>query len=103
MRDKEVFEIDRAYDLLPHVVGASWATIWFRMNKIRRPSQEEFRSKVAEYFKILDPLVNAYLQNENLKEMTARIKNRHQEEIERILAGKNQEIEKRYKRYLDYG
>ncbi len=103
MRDDEAFEIDRAYDLLPHVVGASWATIWFRLNKIRRPSKEEFRAKVVEYFKTLDPLVSAYSQNENMKEMVIRIKNRYQEEIERILTGNNQEIEKRYKRYLDYG
>ncbi|TLX82034.1 MAG: hypothetical protein E6K98_06380 [Thaumarchaeota archaeon] len=103
MRDDEGFEIDRAYDLLPHVVGASWATIWFRMNRIRRPSQEEFRRKVAEYFKILDPLITLYPQNENFKEMIIHIKNRHQEEMDRILGGKNQEIEKRFKRYIEYG
>ena len=51
MRDDDGFEIDRAFDLLPHVVGASWATIWFRMNKIKEPTQEEFRNKVVEYIK----------------------------------------------------
>jgi len=103
MRDDNAFEIDRAYDLLPHVVGASWATIWFRLNRIRRPSQDEFRRKVAEYFRILEPLVTVYSQSENFKEIIARIKNRYEEEIERILTGKNQEIEKRFKRYIEYG
>lgn len=103
MRDDEGFEIDRAFDLLPHVVGASWATIWFRMNRIRRPSIEEFRNKVAEYFMMLDPLVNTYSKDEKFADMTRHIKIRNQEEIERILKGKNQEIEKRFKRYLDYG
>ncbi len=102
MRDDEGFEIDRAFDLLPHVIGASWATIWFRTNKIRRPTKEEFRSKVVEYYKMLEPLINAYSQDENFKEMTIRIRNRNHQEIERILAGKNDEIERRYKRYVEY-
>lgn len=103
MREDEGFEIDRAYDLLPHVVGASWATIWFRMNKIKKPTKEEFRQKVAEYFQTLEPLGRIYPQEENFKEITVKIRNRYQEEIRRILSGNNSEIEKRYKRYLDYG
>jgi hypothetical protein len=102
MREDDGFEIDRAFDLLPHVIGASWATIWFRTNHIRRPTREEFRSKVVEYYKMLEPLVNAYSQDENFKEMTAHIRNRNHQEIERILAGKNDEIERRYKRYVEY-
>jgi hypothetical protein len=35
MRDEQRFEIERAFDLLPHVVGASWAVIWFRFNGIK--------------------------------------------------------------------
>lgn len=103
MRNDEGFEIDRAFDLLPHVVGASWATIWFRVNRIRRPSIEEFRNKVAEYYVMLDPLVNIYSKDEKFVDMTRHIKIRNQDEIERILKGRNQEIEKRFKRYLDYG
>src|SRR2546427_2505022 len=30
------FEIDRAYDLLPHVVGASWATSTYKDRKSTR-------------------------------------------------------------------
>ncbi len=103
MRDYDGFEIDRAFDLLPHVVGASWATIWFRMNKIRRPSVVEFRNKVVEYYKMLSPLVESYPNDENFANMTKHVRVIYQKEIERILAGKNEEIEKRFKRYLDYG
>ena len=45
MRDDQRFEIQSAFDLLPHVVGCSWATIWFRLNKIKNPTREEFRQK----------------------------------------------------------
>lgn len=103
MREDEGFEIDVAFDLLPHVVGSSWATLWFRMNRIRRPTAQQFREKVVEYFQMLDPLIRAFPQEENFKELALRIKNRHEEEVRRILTGNNPEIEKRFKRYIDYG
>ena len=103
MREDEGFEIDRAFDLLPHVVGASWATIWFRMNGIRRPTVAEFRNKVAEFYRMLGPLVESYSDNERLAEMYGHVRRLYQQEMDRILQGKNQEIEKRFKRYLDYG
>ena len=103
MREDQSFEITRAYDLLPHVVGASWASIWFRMNKRRRPTKEEFREKVAEYFNLLEPLTNSFPQEENFQEIIGYVREKHQEEIRRILTGNNSEIEKRYKRYVDYG
>jgi hypothetical protein len=103
MRNDDGFEIDRAFDLLPHVIGASWASIWFRINKIRQPTQEEFRNKVVEYFKMLDALVDSYPKSGEFQEMTLHVKRVYQEEIKKILAGKNPEIEKRFKRYVDYG
>ena len=103
MRDDYSFEIDRAFDLLPHVVGASWAAVWFRMNKRIEPTPEEFRNKVVEYFKMLDHLVDSYSTSGEFLEMASHVKQRHKEEIEKILTGKNPEIEKRFKRYVDYG
>ncbi|MEO9307369.1 conserved hypothetical protein [Nitrosotalea sinensis] len=103
MREDLTFEITRAYDLLPHVVGASWASIWFRINKIRRPTKEQFREKVVEYFNMLELLTNAFPQDAMFKEMTDYTKYKHADEIRKILTGNNSEIEKRYKRYIDYG
>ena len=76
MRDDQRFEIQAALDLLPYVVGCSWATIWFRLNKTKKPTREEFREKVTEYFKMLDPLVNVYEQNENFEEIITYLKKR---------------------------
>ena len=103
MRDDQRFEIQSALDLLPHVVGCSWATIWFRLNKIKKPTREEFREKVTEYFKMLDPLVNVYDKNENFEEIIDYLKKRNAIELEKINAVKNPEVEKRYDRYIDYG
>ena len=103
MRDDQRFEIQTALDLLPHVVGCSWATIWFRLNKTKKPTREEFREKVTEYFKMLDPLMNVYDQNENFGEIIDYLKKRNAIELEKISTGKNPEVEKRYDRYIDYG
>jgi hypothetical protein len=57
---------------------------------------------VTEYFKILDPLVNAYPQDKNFEEIINYLKKRNAIELEKISNGKNPEVEKRYDRYVDY-
>jgi preprotein translocase subunit Sec63 len=103
MREDQRFEIERAYDLLPHVVGASWACVWFRLNQIKKPTKEEFRQKVIEYLTVLEKLYQLYPSDEQFSEIISYMKNRHVQEIQKILDGKNPEIEKRYDRYVDYG
>lgn len=104
MRDDERFEVGRAFDLLPHVVGASWATAWFRLTGNRRPTREEFRAKAAEYFEMPARLYGAFGgAGGRLGEMAGYIERRRAEESRRILGGQNKEIEKRYDRYVDYG
>jgi len=103
MRNDERFEIERAFDLLPHVIGSSWAVIWFRLNKIKRPTREEYREKVLEYLKLIDPLLESYPKDEQFSEIIKYIKFRKEEEFRKILSGENPEVEKRYERYVDYG
>lgn len=103
MREDQRFEIERAYDLLPHVVGASWATVYFRLNGIKKPTREEFRKKVVEYLNRLEELTRIYPEESQFSQMASYMKNRHGEEVQRVLDGKNPEIEKRYERYIDYG
>ena len=103
MRNDERFEIERAYDLLPHVIGASWACIWFRLNGVKKPTAQEFREKTVEYFDLVEKFDGVYPNDEKFTQIKSYIKNRHKEEIEKIIQGKNPEIEKRYKRYVDYG
>ena len=50
MRDDQRFEIQTAFDLLPHVVGCSWATIWFRLNKTKKPYLSVFVQALCYVF-----------------------------------------------------
>ena len=103
MRNDERFEVERAFDLLPHVIGASWASVWFRMKGIKKPSREEFREKTLEYLKKAEPAFESYPDEEEFTPIRKYIDFRKNEEYEKIISGMNKEIEKRYDRYVDYG
>ncbi len=102
MRNDERFEIERAFDLLPHIVGSSWAVVWFRLNKIKNPTREEYRKKVLEYLKMMEPVFESYKTDKDLTEIIKYIEIRKQEEYHKIMSGSNIEVEKRYNRYIDY-
>lgn len=103
MREDQRFEIERAFDLLPHVIGSSWTVVWFRLNGIKNPSREEYRKKVIEYFNMANSVFDSYPDNEEFKPMNKYIQWRKKDEIEKIIQGLNKEVEKRYDRYVDYG
>jgi len=103
MRNDERFEIQRAFDLLPHVIGASWAVVWFRMKKNKKPTKEEFREKTIEYLRMIEPVFESYPKEDEFVEIRKYIEFRKNEEYEKIKSGENKEIEKRYNRYVDYG
>ena len=103
MRDDEKFEIIRALDLLPHIAGASWAMLWFRINEVKNPTKEEFREKTVEYFSKIQPLLKSFDNKKEFEEINQYMKNRFENEKKLIKSGDNNEVEKRYRRYLDYG
>ena len=103
MREEQRFEIERALDLLPHVVGGSWAMVWFRIKGVRNPTETEFRDKVIEFFSTIKPLFNSLKDDESLSEINSYIDNILKNEMKKIRLGENKEIEKRYQRYINYG
>ncbi|AJW71358.1 hypothetical protein [Nitrosopumilus adriaticus] len=103
MRNDERFEIQRAFDLLPHVVGSSWAVIWFRMKGIKKPTREEYREKTLEFLKKIEPVFESYPKEEEFSEIMKYIEYRKNDEYEKIKTGENKEVEIRYDRYVDYG
>ena len=103
MRNDERFEIQRAFDLMPHVIGASWTAVWFRMKGIKKPTREEFREKTIEYLQLAEPVFDSFPKDEEFAEIIKYIEFRKKEEYEKIKSGENKEIETRYDRYVDYG
>ena len=103
MRNDERFEIQRAFDLLPHVVGASWTAVWFRMKGIKKPTRDEFREKTIEYLQLVEPVFHSYPETDEFADIRKYIEFRKNEEYNKIKTGENKEIETRYDRYVDYG
>ena len=103
MRNDERFEIERAIDLIPHVIGASWAMTYFRLKKIKTPTREEFREKTIDYMIKTKPLMESLSDEEVFSDIQEYIEKRIIIEIEKIKTGENSEVEKRYTRYIDYG
>ncbi len=103
MRNDERYEIQRAFDLLPHVAGSSWAVIWFRMKGIKKPTREEYREKTLEYFKKVEPVFDSFPREKEFDEINKYIENRKNEEFKKIKSGENDDVETRYDRYVDYG
>jgi hypothetical protein len=103
MRDDEKFEIIRALDLLPHITGASWAMLWFRINEVKNPTKEEFREKTVEYFNRIELLMKSFETKKEFEDVNQYIQNRFENEKKLIISGENKEVEKRHQRYLDYG
>tara|TARA_B100000029_G_scaffold451194_1_gene475569 strand:+ start:2724 stop:3035 length:312 start_codon:yes stop_codon:yes gene_type:complete len=103
MRTDERFEIERAIDLVPHVIGASWAMTYFRLMEIKNPTKEEFREKTIEYLIKIEPLFKSFANDKIFLEIQNYIEKRATLEIEKIRTGGNKEVEKRYNRYIDYG
>jgi len=103
MRDDERYEILRAFDQLPHIVGSGWAVVWFRMKGIKKPTREEYRNKVLEYFKMIQPVFGSYPKDEEFAAICKYIELRKTDAYEKIISGENEEVEKRYDRYVDYG
>ena len=103
MRDDQKFEIERAFDLLPHVIGSSWTVVWYRLRGIKKPTREEYREKVIEYFNMANSIFDSYPDNKEFESMKKYIQWRKNEEIQKIRQVLNKEVEKRYDRYVDYG
>jgi hypothetical protein len=71
--------------------------------KIKNPTKEEFRGKTIEYLIKIQPLLESFSNDKIFSEIQDYIETRCVLEIEKIKNGENDEIEKRYKRYIDYG
>ena len=85
MRNDERFEIQRAFDQLPYVVGSSWAVIWFRMKGIKKPTREEYRKKTLEYLKMVEPVFNSYPKDEEFTEIYKYIETRKNDKSETVV------------------
>ena len=93
--------MDRVIEELAKAYPAQCATTWFKITKNHKPTKEEYRDKVVEYMKQFEYLLATYPQcpeTDKLKELVRKSLDR---ERERVLQGSNNDVERRYKHYVE--
>ncbi len=97
----DYFEMERVIEELAKAYPAQCATTWFKITKKHKPSKEEYRNKVVEYMRIFEYLLATFpqgLEKDKLKDL---VKKDLAREIENVLKGNNNDVERRYKHYVD--
>jgi hypothetical protein len=100
---QDYFEIDRVIEDLAKSYAAPCATSWFKVNNIRRPSQEEYRKKVVEFMKYFEQtLSNSYPNSEQSEAFKEYARNGLRKAIYSVNRGNSKEVERRYRHYAEY-
>jgi hypothetical protein len=99
---EDFFEIDRLLEDLAKIYSTQCAVSWFKVNKKENPTKEEFRMLVTNFMKDFE---NSLLKFPDTSDGVI-FKNYSIEQLEKqikfVLDGKNKEVEKRYKYYVEY-
>jgi len=100
----DFFEMDRVLDELARTFAAPSATTWFKVTGNKSPTRDEYRLKVIEFMNLFEDALSAGFHDcPNSKDLLDYAKKRIKEFADEILSGKNKDVEKRYKYYLDHG
>lgn len=100
----DFFEMDRVLDELARTFAAPSATTWFKVTGSKSPTRDEYRLKVVEFMNLFEnSLSTGFRDYPNSKELLDFAKKRVKDQTNEILSGKNKEVEKRYKYYVEHG
>jgi hypothetical protein len=99
----DFFEMERVLEELARTFAAPSATTWFKVTSTKTPTCEEYRRKVVEFMSLFESSLLIIYQNiPNSHDLLDFIRERVNERITIVLAGKNKDVEKRYKYYVEY-
>jgi hypothetical protein len=96
----DYFEMERVIEELAKAYPAQCATTWFKVTKNHKPSKEEYRSKVVEYMRQFEYLLATFPQGPETDKLKILVKKSLAREIERVLEGNNNDVERRHKHYV---
>ena len=93
--------MERVIEELAKSYPAQCATTWFKITKNHNPTKEEYRDKVVEYMKQFEYLLATYPQCPETNKLKELVKKSLDNEIEKVLHGNNNDVERRYKHYIE--
>jgi hypothetical protein len=98
----DFFEMERLIEDLAKIYSTACATSWFKLTQNKKPTREEFRRKAVEFMRHFEYTLSAFPQSPESDHFRRYAKGILESEIQNVLSGKNNEVEKRYKYYVDY-
>lgn len=100
----DFFEMERVLEELARSFAAPSATTWFKVTNNKSPTCDEYRLKVVDFMNLFENSLTLGYQNyPNSKDILDFVKKGVRDQSNVILSGKNKDVEKRYKYYVDYG
>lgn len=98
----DFFEIDRLTEDLAKIYSSQLAVSWFKVNKNKTPTKDEFREMVVTFMKDFENTLSKFPDTDDGIKFKNYSMNQLQQQIQTVLDGENKEVEKRYKYYAEY-
>jgi len=98
----DFFEIDRLIEDLAKLYSTQLAVSWFKVNKNKKPTIEEFRELVVDFMKDFEKTLSKFSDTDEGIKFKSYTKSQLEKQIQFVIDGKNKEVEKRYKYFAEY-
>jgi hypothetical protein len=97
----DYFEIERLIEDLAKLYSCSCAASWFKVNNQRKPTRDEFRSKVVDFMSQFEHTLSAFPDTPESDKFKAYARKLLQKETKSVLDGANKDVEKRYNYFVN--
>ena len=98
----DFFEIDRLIEDLAKLYCTQLAVSWFKVNKNKKPTKEEFRELVVGFMNDFENTLSKFPDTAEGSQFKNYTKSQLEKQIQFVIDGKNKEVEKRYKYFAEY-
>jgi len=96
--------MERVLEELVRTFAAPSATTWFKVTGEKKPTLDEYRIKVVDFMNLFETALSSGFRTcQNSDDILKLIKKGVVDHINYVLSGKNKDVEKRYRYYIEYG
>ena len=98
----DFFEIERLIEDLAKLYSTQLAVSWFKVNKNKKPTKEEFRELVVDFMNDFEKTLSKFPDTDEGTTFKSYTKGQLAKQIQFVIEVKNKEVEKRYKYFAEY-
>ena len=98
----DYFEIDRLIEDLAKIYSTAFAVSLLKVNNNKKPTKEEFRDVVTSFMLDFEKSLSRFPETKEGINFKNYSRDLLEKQIQFVLDGKNKEVEKRYRYYVEY-